>query len=177
MSRFLVMRLWIALLGTAAIAAGQRQSADPLASLLARAAPKYATVSTSADKPTVVGGRITTTLFVDITPNRGMHVYAPGAKDYVPVTLSLSGPKNVRAGTVVYPPSEIYFFEVLNERVPVYQKPFRLTQPVTMTGSTPPTPVVITGSLKYQACDDKVCYSPESVPVSWTVQNIRASSG
>ncbi len=34
-----------------------------------------------------------------------------------------------------YPPSEIYFFKPLNERVPVYQKPFRLVQEVLLEGT------------------------------------------
>jgi hypothetical protein len=29
--------------------------------------------------------------------------------------------------------------------------------------------LTISGSLRYQACDDKVCYQPVSVPLSWTV--------
>ena len=30
--------------------------------------------------------------------------------------------------------------------------------------------VAIKGVLKYQACDDKICYFPASVPPSWQVQ-------
>jgi len=29
--------------------------------------------------------------------------------------------------------------------------------------------ITITGTLRYQACDDKVCYMPQSLPVSWTI--------
>jgi hypothetical protein len=27
----------------------------------------------------------------------------------------------------------------------------------------------LTGTFEYQACDDKVCYNPASVPLSWTL--------
>ena len=30
--------------------------------------------------------------------------------------------------------------------------------------------LVINATLDYQACDDKVCFNPQSVPLSWTVQ-------
>jgi len=30
--------------------------------------------------------------------------------------------------------------------------------------------LVLRGSFRYQACDDKVCYVPETVPVEWTFQ-------
>jgi hypothetical protein len=31
------------------------------------------------------------------------------------------------------------------------------------------TTLTITGSFDYQACDDKVCFPPQSVPLSWAV--------
>jgi hypothetical protein len=33
----------------------------------------------------------------------------------------------------------------------------------------PGTTIDLTGTVSYQACDDKVCFVPASVPVSWTV--------
>ena len=74
-----------------------------------------------------------------------------------------------------YPRSEIYFFKPLKERVPVFQKPFALRQDVLLDG-TPQSQaalrgrdsVTLTGTLEYQACDDKICFNPESVPLSWT---------
>jgi hypothetical protein len=29
--------------------------------------------------------------------------------------------------------------------------------------------MTITGILTYQACDDKVCFNPQAVPLSWTM--------
>ena len=69
-------------------------------------------------------------LIVDVVPGPGMHVYAPGASSYRVVSLALSPQPFVQPRSTVYPPSEIYFFQPLNERVPVYQKPFRLVQDV-----------------------------------------------
>ena len=109
-------------------------------------------------------------LFVDVAPKPGIHVYAPGAKDYIAVSLKLTPQPGVKAGKVAFPKSEVMFFEALNEHVPVFQKAFRITQDVTLdrsakAGST----VIASGTLNYQACDDKVCYPPESSPVSWIV--------
>ena len=77
----------------------------------------------------------------------------------------------------VYPPSEIYFFQPLNERVPVYQKPFRLVQDVLLEATPEAQKALLareslslTGTVDYQACDDKICYNPVSVPVSWTLK-------
>jgi hypothetical protein len=29
--------------------------------------------------------------------------------------------------------------------------------------------LTIKGTLSYQACDDRICFSPQSVPLAWTV--------
>src|SRR5262245_1909838 len=130
---------------------------------------KHAAIATAPATLTAApGGKLA--LFVDMTPNPGVHVYAPGAKDYIPVKVTLKPQADLKVGKMTYPKSEMLFFAPLNETVPVYQKAFRLEQEVTLAktakaGST----VTVAGTLEFQACDDKVCFVPENVPVSWTV--------
>jgi hypothetical protein len=52
----------------------------------------------------------------------------------------------------------------------VYSDPFKLTMDIAV-GTVPPRAgsLKITGTLSYQACDDRVCYLPESVPLEWVV--------
>jgi hypothetical protein len=58
-----------------------------------------------------------------------------------------------------------------DEQVPVFQKPFRLVQDMTIARSTKPgTTMTISGTVRYQACDDAVCFIPASAPVRWTVK-------
>jgi peroxiredoxin len=115
-------------------------------------------------------------LAVEVTPKNGMHVYAPGASNYRVISLNISSQPHVRTTPVRYPASEIYHFVPLNERVPTYQKPFLLALDV-VAEATPEgrkafagkTELVVNGTLEYQACDDKICYNPVSLPVSWKV--------
>jgi DsbC/DsbD-like thiol-disulfide interchange protein len=116
-------------------------------------------------------------LIVDVAPRPGMHVYAPGAVSYRVVTITIAPQPFVQPRPTVYPPSEIYFFQPLNERVPVYQKPFRLVQDVLLEATPEAQKALLgreslslTGTVDYQACDDKICYNPVSVPVSWTLK-------
>jgi thiol:disulfide interchange protein DsbD len=107
-------------------------------------------------------------LFVDVAPKPGIHVYAPGSNDYIPITVKLNAQPQLKAGKVAYPKSETMIFA--DEKVPVFEKPFRLTQDVTLDKSLKPgATVTIAGTVHYQACDDRVCYPPESAPVSWSV--------
>jgi Disulphide bond corrector protein DsbC len=129
--------------------------------------PGHATIVAS---PTEVSGApgAKLALFVDVTPKPGMHVYAPGNADYIPITVKLNPPTEIKPGKVAYPKSEV--MTLADEKVSVFQKPFRLTQDVTLdksakAGST----VAVAGTVQYQACDDRVCYPPESASVSWAV--------
>lgn len=129
--------------------------------------PGHATILPS---PAEVNGKAGAklSLFVDVTPKPGIHVYAPGSNDYIPITVKLSPQTQIKSGKVVYPKSEMMMFA--DEKVPVFQKPFRLTQDVTLDKSAKPgSTVTVAGTVSYQACDDRVCYPPESAPVTWTV--------
>lgn len=129
---------------------------------------KHATITASpADVTGLPGSKVM--LFVDVAPKPGIHVYAPGTKDYIPISIKLNEAADVKAGKVIYPKSETMVFA--DERVPVFQKPFRLTQEVTLakalkSGATVP----VSGTVHLQSCDDKVCYPPENVPISWNVR-------
>jgi peroxiredoxin len=127
-----------------------------------------------SDSAVAPGNRIT--LAFDIAPHRGIHVYAPGADNYRVIGVNLTESSTFRALPTTYPPSQVYFFKPLNERVPVYEKPFMLQQDVVLDG-TPQAQaalrghdtVTLTATLEYQACDAKTCYLPQSVPLSWTL--------
>ncbi len=117
-------------------------------------------------------------LALDVTPGPNMHVYAPGAeeKGYRVIGFNLDQPEIARIEPVTYPESEIYYFEPLDEHVPVYQEKFTILQEVVMNGDARAEEVMstldaltLTGTLEYQACDDAICFLPQSIPVSFTV--------
>ena len=122
-------------------------------------------MSTSA----VAAGASRLSLYVDVTPKPSMHVYSPGQDGYIPIALTLDAVAPVTAaGKVKLPASEKYFMPALNETQRVYSKPFRMTQDVTIKKGAPAGALTITGTLRYQACDDKLCYRPVTLPLTWT---------
>jgi peroxiredoxin len=127
-----------------------------------------------SDSSIAPGNRITIAL--EVTPHPGIHVYAPGAAGYKPVVFNIAPQPNLRVLPVHYPPPQIYFFKPLKERVPVFQKPFKLSEDLVLEGNQQAQAalrgkesVTITGTVDYQACDNKQCFNPASVPLSWTL--------
>lgn len=149
------------------------QTAQPPAATT-RVSTDHLALTASASKIAVApGDRFS--LLVAVTPRPRMHVYAPGADGYRVVALKVASQPHVRAEPVAYPASEVYFFEPLNEKVPVYQKPFTLMTDVVLDVTPEAEKVLnarktltITGSFDYQACDDRVCFNPVTIPLTWT---------
>ncbi len=126
-----------------------------------------------SDAAIAPGNRIT--IAFDVVPRRGIHVYAPGAHGYRVISLNLESQPAIRTLPMTYPASQLYLFKPLNERVPVYARPFTLLQDIVLEG-TPQAQaalrgkdsLTLNGTLDYQACDEKICFNPETVPLSWT---------
>jgi peroxiredoxin len=133
-------------------------------------------ITTYVSDEVVAPGSLFSVVF-DVKPNQGIHIYAPGAKDYKIINLRLEANPILAARPLQYPASEIYHFKPLDERVPVFQKPFRLVQSMAVSTSADARPalkgvetVTIAGALEYQACDDRLCFNPRSIPVTYTVR-------
>jgi DsbC/DsbD-like thiol-disulfide interchange protein len=127
-------------------------------------------VRTSSSAPHAsAGGRVS--LFVDVTLKPTMHVYAPEEKEAIPVTLTLAPGDAFKPAAQQFPKAEKFFFAPLKLTQLVYSKSFRIAQPVTIAkASAAGSTLEIKGTFRYQACDDKVCYSPRNVPVAWELQ-------
>jgi hypothetical protein len=115
-------------------------------------------------------------LVLDAAPERRVHVYAPGVSGYRPIALTVQPQPGLLIRRAQYPKPEDYFFKPLNEHVAVYQRPFRIVQDLAIdaspeaAGALKDRPsLTIRATLEYQACDDKVCFIPQSVPLSWTI--------
>ena len=147
------------------------------ASLLAQAAAIRETKHlkfTVSIAPRVVSAGDRITLAVDVSPKARMHVYAPGSK-YRPITITIEPQRALTIEETSYPRAESYYFKPLKETQPVYQAPFRLQVGMTIGQIEPSSTkadstITIAGALDYQACDDRVCYLPESIPLRWTMK-------
>jgi DsbC/DsbD-like thiol-disulfide interchange protein len=121
------------------------------------------------------GTRVSLTL--DVTPKPTMHVYAPGQKGFVPISLTIQPDPEITTGAVQFPKAEKLRVNPDDEGQLVYSKPIRIAQDVTIAATpgvlararTPGATVIIKGTLRYQACDDTICYVPVNVPVAWTI--------
>ena len=115
--------------------------------------------------PVARGRRVTLTL--EVTPNPGMHIYAAGARDVVPVTLAAHPPAGITVGRPRYSAPDVAQAPGAVAAAPAYRRPFRVTVPVTIGAGVPPGTVAVPAEVQYQACDDRLCYPSVTATTLW----------
>ena len=141
-------------------------------------APHLRLTLEQSDRDVVPGSRVS--LIAEIELPAETHVYSPEVQGYKPIQLAVDEVPGIELAPVTYPSSRILYLEAIQEHVPVFEGKFRIVQDVTVNFS-PTSDIVrslasagktisINGELRYQACDNKVCYPPTSVPVMWTLK-------
>jgi hypothetical protein len=138
-------------------------------------APHLRLTLAQSDRIVAPGSRVTFAAEIDLPP--GVHVYSPGVKGYKPIQLALQPHSEIELSVATYPSPKVLYLEAIQERVPVFEGRFRITQDATVTPSktgdvvrslvSAQKTVSITGELKYQACDKAICYPATSVPLKW----------
>jgi hypothetical protein len=116
-----------------------------------------------------------TVLILDVVLGPGLHVYAPEVGgSYIPIDWSLSENGSFLPYDTQYPDSENLHLPAVQETLPVYSGTIRLTRDLTIGQGREIRPflsaegkLTVEGSFRYQACDDKFCYPPKTIPIQW----------
>lgn len=152
--------------------------------LTGRFGERAAPAGTPVDRPrirvtptasaTVVRGGQHILLSLDLMLGRGLHAYAPGApEEFIPVSWKIADSPSWKAAPPQWPApvkGKLYGYD---EPIPNYEGVFRVTRELTLSSqqvlakTAPSGEVLISGEFRYQACNDRACFPPETVPVTW----------
>jgi thioredoxin:protein disulfide reductase len=93
----------------------------------------------------------------------GWHVnsHRPSEDYLIPTAVALDAASGVTSGEARYPEGQPVKFSFSDKPLSVYQKTFEIEVPVTWQGNPPET---LSGRLDFQACNDKQCLAPASLP-------------
>jgi thiol:disulfide interchange protein len=102
----------------------------------------------------------------------GLHTNSNKPRDplLIPIALSVRPPAGVTITEVVYPEPKDLAQEGSSQPLAVFERAFAIGLQMEIAASVAPGEVVVPASLRYQACDEKVCYPPLTLPASWTLQ-------
>ena len=102
----------------------------------------------------------------------GLHVQSDRPRDptLIPTVLTIEPPAGVRINQLVYPHPTDFKQEGQAEPLAVFEHEFVVGAEVEIAGSVPAGELVIPARLRYQACDDKVCFQPTTATTQWTLR-------
>jgi len=96
----------------------------------------------------------------------------PSDEYLVPLKLTwAAGP--LENPEVTYPAPQMEKYSFSPTPLSVYTGNFNLMTKFTVSASAMPGPVLITGKLKYQACNDRMCLTPKTIDVSIPIDLIK----
>jgi len=117
----------------------------------------------------VPGG--TVVLHLEVSPDRGVRVFAPGAKNFVPAVVILTRPKGITAGKPSYDIPDYEKNPGNDKRVPLYGRQFKIDHIVTIDKNVKPgTEIRVSGAFTYQTCDERIVYPKRTMAVRWTIR-------
>ena len=133
--------------------------------------PPPAQVEPITERATVAPGA-TVRAALKVTLPEGLHANANKPRDpsLIPLVLTVTPPAGVTVEEIVYPaPSDL---RQDNAPLPlsVYEREFVIGVVLKVASDAAPREVSVPARLRYQACNEKLCFLPVTAPAVWTVQ-------
>jgi hypothetical protein len=101
---------------------------------------------------------------VDITIAPGWHIYGqPLPENYVATSLTFAGDA-IAQQSIALPPAVPLEFKALGETLPVYEGSVQGKGSILISGRVKPGTSKITGTFRFQECNESICKLPQEVP-------------
>jgi len=113
------------------------------------------------------------TVELDFRVKPGFHINSnhPNSAYLIPTVLKLDAPTDIAIGKIDYPKGrDLSFAFAPDEKLNVYSGDFAVQVTVHPLHTVMAGKYNVRGNLRYQACDDRACYPPKTLPVEFLVQ-------
>lgn len=140
--------------------------ANFLANPLPQSAPNIGVTAALSAQKVQRGRTVQATLVMDIPSGFHANSNRPLEKFLIATQLKIDSPKGVRVSAVSYPRAVLRTFKFSKNRVSVYEGRATMRFNVTVPASFPSGTSEMKAHLRYQSCNDEVCFPPQTRDVS-----------
>lgn len=107
----------------------------------------------------------------------GYHVNSnkPGAKYLIPTSVTIEAPAGVRVGAVTYPRAITRSFKFSEQKLSVYEGRAIMRFTVTVPANYADGRLELKARIRYQSCNDEVCFAPTSRDTSMGIDVVAAN--
>jgi thiol:disulfide interchange protein DsbD len=138
--------------------------------VFAQSKPPRAEVTAVADGAAVAPGA-TARLTLNVKLPAEIHVQSDKPRDpfLIPTALTVKPPAGFAVERIIYPKPTDFAQAGRKEPLAVFGASFMIEVSVKIADDAAGGPVTVPAQLRYQACDDKVCFAPARADVQWTL--------
>ena len=122
------------------------------------------------------GASVRAALLVRLPQQLHVQSDAPRDPSLIPTVLTFEPPAGVRASELVFPKPTDLEQAGQSQPLAVFDHEFAVGVQFQIAEGTAPGTITIPGRVRYQACDDKLCYPPVTDHVQWTVAVVASDS-
>jgi thiol:disulfide interchange protein DsbD len=120
--------------------------------------------------PVAPGASTKLTLNVKLPPEYHVQSDKPRDQFLIATALTVKAPSGLSVDRITYPKASDLAQAGRNEPLSVFGAEFSIEVGVTLGAGIPTGELAVPAQLRYQACDDKVCYAPARADLQWTVR-------
>lgn len=135
-----------------------------------QSAPDIGVAARLASNKIRKGGTVQGTVTLDIPLGYHVNSNRPLEKFLIASQLQIEAPQGIRIGTVVYPRPILRKLKFSKSKVSVFEGRAVIRFRVTVPASFPSRTVELKGHLRYQACNDDICFQPRTRDVSMSLR-------
>jgi Disulphide bond corrector protein DsbC len=105
---------------------------------------------------------------IPATIDPGFHVNSntPSEEYLIPLKLTWKSTGALEAGQVTYPKPSLEKYSFLDKPLSVVTGKFDIVADFKIAANAPVGPGAAVGQLKYQACNDRMCFQPKTIEVT-----------
>jgi len=143
----------------------------------AQPSPPVPTITPVVESTAVHAGR-TERLAVRVGFPKGFHVQSnkPRDPDLIAATLRLTPPAGITVTEIVYPPSTDLKIAGLDQLAAVFGENFDIGAQVDVAPGAAVGDITIPAKLRYQACNETMCFPPKTLALEWKFRIAPASA-
>jgi thiol:disulfide interchange protein DsbD len=128
-----------------------------------------------ADVTPIVEGAVrpgsTARVALKVSVPEGLHTQSNQPRDpnLIPTELNVDTPAGVTVEEIVWPPATDLKQEGQDQPLAVFEREFLVGVRLSLASSVPVGELRVPARLRYQACDDKLCYAPATAAAEWPI--------
>ncbi len=132
----------------------------------AAAQPPEVRISAVAETDAAHSG-VTARVALEVTLDPGFHVNSDTPLDdfLIPTVLTVNPPDGISLDGVAFP--EAILLQQGGDELAVFEEEFLIGATLSLDAALPPGSYVVPGTLRYQACNDRMCFTPENAQVQF----------